>query len=167
SVVSTLPSDTRTTVAVPGSLRRPEKNNAPSDFISSSSTPIALQDCCICSSVIGSPTSPSTLWTDNRYWAIVILSFGWGGLVPPHPYYGRQVPGSTCIYKKMAFTVESRRPSRTSRPLRVASAESCLRPTRTSPSATSSGPAPPPLLQQDRGCTPTSDTSSPAGAVGS
>src|SRR6266508_2950321 len=63
----------RTRVAVSGSCRRPEKTQAPVDFISSSSTWICFQDCCISSWVIGSPTSPSTVWTDNRYCAMVVL----------------------------------------------------------------------------------------------
>src|SRR6266542_560888 len=58
----------RTTVAVSGSWRRPEKTQAPADFISPS--------------VIGSRTSPSTLWTDSRYRAMVVLP-AMGGHLPP------------------------------------------------------------------------------------
>src|SRR6266508_368135 len=72
----------RTTVAVSGSWRRPEKTQAPADFISPSRTPSCLWDCCISSSVIGSRTSPSTLWTDSRYRAMVVLP-AMGGHLPP------------------------------------------------------------------------------------
>src|SRR5215813_4809236 len=71
SVVSTSPLATRTTVAVSGSCRRPEKTQAPADIISFSRVLTCFHDCCISWSVIGSLTSPSTLWTDNRYCAIV------------------------------------------------------------------------------------------------
>jgi hypothetical protein len=71
----------RTTVAVPGSCRAPPKSQAPADFISSSRTPTRSMNCRISSSVIGSPTSPSTLWTDNKYFMVVLLVLG--GHIPP------------------------------------------------------------------------------------
>src|SRR6266542_3711753 len=72
----------RTTVAVSASVRRPAKTQAPDAFISSLRTWICFQDRCTSSSVIGSPTSPSTLWTDNRYCAMVVLLV-MGGHFPP------------------------------------------------------------------------------------
>lgn len=77
-MVTTPPSDMRTTVAVSGSCRRPEKTQAPADFSSWLRTWICFQDCWISSSVIGSRTSPSTLCTDNKYWVMVDLPC-WAG----------------------------------------------------------------------------------------
>ena len=70
--VVTSPAAIRTTVAVSGSCRRPEKTQAPAACNSCSRTRICLQDCCISSSVIGSRVSPSTLWTDNKYRGMVL-----------------------------------------------------------------------------------------------
>ena len=72
SVVTTSPAAIRTTVAVSGSCRRPEKTQAPAACNSCSRTWICFQDCCISSSVIGSRVSPSTLWTDNKYRGMVL-----------------------------------------------------------------------------------------------
>src|SRR5205807_1986067 len=62
---------------------------------------IRFQDCCISSSVIAGPVSPSTLWTDNRYWAMgILLSLGRAGPAA-HPCYERRVPRSTDVYRKL------------------------------------------------------------------
>src|SRR5918996_212021 len=84
SVVRTSPSDTRTTVAVSGSCRRPEKPQAPLDFISRSMVPIRRPSSCISSSVRGSRVSSSTVCVDNRYFVIASL-LAFGGHFPLSP----------------------------------------------------------------------------------
>src|SRR5438270_11685912 len=98
SVVSTVPLETRTTVAVSGSCRRPPKTQAPVDFNSASSMPSCLWNCCICSSVIGALAWPSTLWTDNRYCGIVDSLLWLGGVGPAaHSITERPEPRSTAV----------------------------------------------------------------------
>src|SRR5437870_5343655 len=91
----------RTTVAVSGPCRAPPKTQAPADFSSSLRTWISFQDCCISSSVIGSPTSPSMLLTDNRYCAMVVLPRGGRALPASHPCYERAPPRLTCVQEKL------------------------------------------------------------------
>src|SRR5439155_9587023 len=85
----------RTTVAVSGSCRRPEKTQAPVDLNSSSSTWICFQDCCMSSGVIGSPTSPSTVWTDNRYCPMVVLPRDGRASPASHHFHERPSPRLT------------------------------------------------------------------------
>jgi hypothetical protein len=68
SVVSTLSlsSDARTTVAVSASGNAAPNTQVPDDFSSCSRTPTRSMNCRISSSLIGLPTSPSTLWTDSK-----------------------------------------------------------------------------------------------------
>src|SRR6266536_1872367 len=94
--------------AVAGSVRRPEKTKAPTDFISSSRTWISSQDRCISSSLIAGPTSPSTLCTDNRYCAMVVLLVMGGpfplltpttnGPRPDRQVYTRNMHGSIGVH---------------------------------------------------------------------
>ena len=52
-------------------------------------------NCSICSSVIGSPTSPSPLWTDKRYLAMVDPSSVRAGRSRPSSCYERPTPNPT------------------------------------------------------------------------
>src|SRR5919197_719625 len=50
--------------------------------MSASSSPIRPMNACISSAVIASRSAPSTLWTDSRYCAMVLLL--WSGMSSPH-----------------------------------------------------------------------------------